>query len=250
MARPSAMRVEPTTTPAAIFGGLKIFRTPSGHANGLTFDREGRLIACEHDRRVSRTEKNGSVVSLAEKFEGKRLNSPNDVVVKSDGAIYFTDPPYGLPGGTEGKELDFNGVFRIAPDGKLGVVAKDFSRPNGIAFSPDEKLLYINDSEKMHIRVFDVQTDGTIANGRVFAELKEPGKPGAPDGMKVDGRGDVYCTGPGGIWIFSPDGKLIGKIPTPEVAANIAFGEEDRKTLYITAQTGLYLIKLKVAGAK
>ncbi len=250
MAKPAAARGEPAQTPAAIFGALKVFRTPSGHSNGLAIDREGRLVACEHDRRVSRTEKDGSVVTLADKFEGKRLNSPNDLAIKGDGSIYFTDPPYGLPNGGEGKELDFNGVFRIAPDGKLSLLVRDFSRPNGIAFSPDERKIYIADSDGSlnHVRVFDVQPDGSLANGRVFAVLKEQGKEGAPDGIKVDERGNLISTGPGGIWIFSPDGKLLGKIATPEVPANLAFGDEDRKTLYITARTGLYRIRLNIAG--
>jgi sugar lactone lactonase YvrE len=226
----------------------EVFRTPSGHSNGLTLDPQGRLVACEHDRRVSRTEKDGSIVTLAEKFDGKRLNSPNDLVVKSDGSIYFTDPPYGLPKGNEGREIGFNGVFRIASDGKLSALAKDFDRPNGLAFSPDEKKLYINDTSAAHIRVFDVNPDGTLAGGRVFVELKEPGKEGAPDGMKVDTLGNVFCTGPGGVWVFAPDGGLLGKIATPEVPANIGWGDSDFKTLYITARTGLYRIRLKNAG--
>lgn len=251
LGRPSAATGAEGDSPSASVGALKTYRTPSGHSNGLTLDREGRLIACEHDRRVSRTEKDGRVVTLADKFEGKRLNSPNDLVVKSDGAIYFTDPPYGLPKGSEGKELDFNGVFRLAPDGALSVVVKDFSRPNGIAFSPDEKKLYVADSDGAlnHLRVFEVQPDGTLANGRVFAELKEPGQQGAPDGIKVDERGNVISTGPGGVWIFSQEGRLLGKIRTPEVPANVAFGGDDRRTLYITARTGLYAVILKVPGA-
>jgi gluconolactonase len=230
-------------------GKLDVFRQPSGQANGNTRDREGRLITCEHkNRRVSRTEKDGRVVTLAERFEGKRLNSPNDVVVKSDGSIYFTDPPYGI--GREQEELGFYGVYRLTADGTLTLLVRDFVRPNGLAFSPDESKLYVDDSQEGHIRVFDVRKDGTLANGRVFAELKAPGKRGVPDGMKVDTRGNVYCTGPEGVWVFDKSGTLKGKIIGPEVPANVAFGDRDYKTLYITAQTGLYRIRLQIAGVR
>lgn len=230
-------------------GTLETFRTPSGNANGHTRDRDGRLISCEHgNRRVSRTEKDGSVVTLADRYDGKRLNSPNDVVVKSDGSLYFTDPPYGIK--TEQEELGFYGVYRLTPDGKLTLLVKDFVRPNGLAFSPDEKRLYVDDSQEGHIRVFAVQDDGTLANGRVFAEMKAPGKRGVPDGMKVDVQGNVYCTGPEGVWVFAPDGTLRGKILPPEVPANVGWGDADNKTLYITAQTGLYRVRLKIAGTK
>jgi len=230
--------------------GLSVFREPSGNSNGLTFDRQHRFLACEHgNRRVSRTEPDGTITTLADSYDGKRLNSPNDIVVKSDGSIYFTDPPYGLPRQTEGKELPFNGVYRISPDGKeLRLLIKDFDRPNGLAFSPDEKVLYIGDSgEPKHIRVFDVQPDGSLANGRVFAVLKT-GEPGSPDGMKVDVEGNLYATGPAGVWVFNPDGKLLGRIITPEVPANCAWGGSDWKTLYITARTSLYRIKLGIQG--
>jgi gluconolactonase len=235
-----------------------VFRQPSGNANGNTLDREGRLISAEHgNRRVSRTLEDGTVVTLASQYEGKRLNSPNDVVVKSDGSIYFTDPPYGIK--SEQEELGFYGVYRIAPDGKLTLLVRDFVRPNGIAFSPDEKKLYIDDSEKGHIRVFDVKPDGTLDNGRIFAELKDPNKNGVPDGMKVDVEGNVYSTGPGGVWVFSPSGNLLGTIEVPEVTTNLAWGlsaqvsaQEDRdyKTLYITANKSLYRIRLKIPGVR
>jgi gluconolactonase len=235
----------------------EIFRRPSGNANGNTLDREGRLLTAEHsNRRVSRTEKDGSIVTLASQYEGKRLNSPNDLVVKSDGSIYFTDPPYGIK--SEQEELGFYGVYRLAPDGKLTLLVKDFVRPNGIAFSPDEKKLYVNDSEKGHIRVFDVKPDGILENGQLFAELKDPSKQGVPDGMKVDQEGNVYSTGPGGIWVFSPSGNLLGRIEVPEVAANLAWGDSlqdssasrDYKTLYITASNSLYRIRLKIPGVQ
>jgi len=238
------------TTPVGEGQALPVFRNPSGEANGNTRDRQGRLISCEHkNRRVSRTEKDGMVVTLAYAYQNKRLNSPNDIVVKSDGTLFFTDPPYGLPNQTVGKELDFNGVYRIDKDGSLTLLVADFERPNGLAFSPDERRLYVNDSQRGHIRVFDVQADGTLANGRVFAELKEPGARGVPDGMKVDKQGNVYCTGPGGVWVFAPTGMYLGRIATLEVSANCGWGDRDGKTLYITASTGLYRIRTKIGGA-
>jgi sugar lactone lactonase YvrE len=229
--------------------GAEVYRRPSNHSNGLTLDRENRLLACEHDRRVSRTEPDGTVASIAERYQGRRLNSPNDIVCKSDGSIYFTDPPYGLPKQTEGKELDYNGVFRLAPDGTLTLLDDTFVRPNGLAFSPDEKTLYVDDTAEMHIRAFDVLPDGTLANGRVFVDMREPGKDGVPDGMKVDVLGNVFCTGPGGIWVLSPEGEAVGRIEVPEVPANLAWGNADGKTLYITARTGLYCVRVKAGGA-
>lgn len=227
----------------------RVFRRPSGNANGNTLDREGRLITAEHgNRRVSRTQKDGTVVTLASQYEGKRLNSPNDLVVKSDGSIYFTDPPYGI--NSEQEELGFYGVYRLAPDGTLTLLVRDFVRPNGIAFSPDQKKLYVNDSEKGHIRVFNVKPDGTLENKRIFAELKNSRKKGVPDGMKVDEEGNVYSTGPGGVWVFSPSGNLLGKIEVPEVAANLAWGDRNYKTLYITASNSLYRIRLKIPGVQ
>jgi gluconolactonase len=224
------------------------FRTPSGNSNGLTLDRSGRLIACEHSaRRVTRTEPDGAIIVLAERYQGKRLNSPNDVVVRSDGSIFFTDPPYGLAGMTAWKELPFNGVYRLAPDGDLVLLADDFDRPNGLAFSPDEQALYVADTSRGHIRSFDVSTDGGISNGKVFIEMQAP-EPGAPDGMKVDREGNVYCTGPGGFWIISPEGKCLAKVRPPELPANLAWGDADMKSLYLTARTGLYRIRLNIAG--
>lgn len=226
-----------------------IFRAQSGHSNGLTLDREGRLLVCEHDRRVSRIDKDGNKVVLVERYEGKRLNSPNDIVVKIDGSIYFTDPPYGLHGQEDEKELEFNGVYRLAPDGTLTLLDDSFERPNGIAFSPDERLLYIDDSNKGHIRVFDVKFDGKLSNSRVFAKLKNSKEKGSVDGMKVDINGNIFCTGPGGIWLFDAIGDLLGVIKTPEVPANLAWGDNNLKTLYITARTGLYRMFTKTGGA-
>jgi len=221
---------------------VETFRQPSGNSNGLTFDRQGRLIACEHgNRRVSRTEPDGKVVALAEKYEGKKLNSPNDIVVKSDGSIYFTDPPYGVQ--PSEKELSFNGVFRISPDGNLTLLAPDFERPNGLAFSPDEKKLYVADTARGHVRVFDVQPDGTLKGGEEF--VKTPG----PDGMKVDTKGNLYVTSTG-VAVFDAKGKKLGEISLPERPANCCFGDADNRTLFVTARTSLYKVRLKVAGIK
>jgi galactose mutarotase-like enzyme/sugar lactone lactonase YvrE len=228
---------------------LQVFRNPSGNANGNTFDKKGRLITAEHsNRRVSRTEQNGKLVNLVSHYQGKRLNSPNDLVVKSDGSIYFTDPPYGIK--REQEELGFYGVYRLTPQGKLTLLVKDFMRPNGIAFSPDETKLYVNDSEKGHIRVFDIDSNGLLKNGRIFAQQKYPGKEGVPDGMKVDIKGNVYSTGSGGVWVFSPTGNLLGIIQVPEAPANIAWGDKDSRSLYITAKNSLYRIRLKNPGIK
>ncbi|HEY31748.1 MAG TPA: SMP-30/gluconolactonase/LRE family protein [Dehalococcoidia bacterium] len=224
------------------------FRTPSGNSNGLTLDRSGRLIACEHStRRVTRTAIDGTITVLAESYQGKRLNSPNDVVVRSDGSIYFTDPPYGLTQMTAWKELSFNGVYRLALDGCLILLADDFDRPNGLAFSPDEQILYVNDTARGHIRAFDVSLEGGISNGRVLIEMQGE-EPGAPDGMKVDQEGNIYCTGPGGFWIINPDGKCLAEVKPPELPANLAWGDADWKSLYMTCRTGLYRIRLNIAG--
>ena len=240
--------------------GVSTFRAPSTN-NGNTRDAEGRLLTAEHDgRKVSRTAHDGKVEVLAERYQGKRLNSPNDLVVKRDGTIWFTDPPYGLPNRTEGKELDKNYVFRLDPrSGDLKPVVDDFDLPNGLAFSADEKLLYIADSGKPHhIRAFDVRDDGSIANGRVFCTLEV----GIPDGFRCDTDGRVWTSAGDGVHVFAPDGSLIGKIITPdapgrfdpskigpEVPANVCFGGPDWSTLYITACTSLYRIETSVRGA-
>jgi sugar lactone lactonase YvrE len=235
--------------------GAEVVRYPSGKSNGLTLDKQGRLIACEHaNRRVSREEKDGSVITIAGEYKGKRLNSPNDVVVKSDGGVYFTDPPYGLleDGILDARELPFQGVYRLFSDADgsaLTLLVDDFEKPNGLAFSPDESLLYIDDTDRAHVRVFDVNPDGTVSGGRVFAEL-EGDEPGDVDGMKVDIEGNVYVTGPGGIWVFDQSGGMLGRIDVPEVAANMAWGGEDWKTLYITATASLYRIGLGIEGIR
>jgi len=238
----------PGDTIYAIIGGeTQIYRRPSAKSNGLAIDTQGRLLACEHKkRRVSLTQADGEIVVLASHYRGARLNSPNDVVVKSDGAIYFTDPAYGLDDGE--RELDSEDVYRIAPDGSVARVATGFTRPNGLAFSPDERILYIDDTVEQRIRTFDVRPDGALAGGETFAELFGPGE-GRPDGMKVDARGNVHCTGPGGVWVFEPDGTQVAMWQTPERAANLAFGDEDGRTLYIAATSSVYRMRNEHAGA-
>ncbi len=225
---------------------ISVFRRPAGNPNGNTLDLQGRLITAQHNRKLTRTEKDGKITTLAERYGDKRLNSPNDVAVRSDGSIYFTDPPYGIK--EEEEELGFYGIYRWQPKINLTLLNKEMVRPNGIAFSPDEKRLYVSDSEKLHIRVFDVKTDGTLTNGRVFAELPGAKDKGVPDGMKVDVKGNVYCSGSGGVWIFSPNGKLLDKIAVPKSVTNLAWGDKDYKTLYITAGESVYRIRLNIPG--
>ena len=224
-------------------GKFSVFREPSNQANGNTLDPQGRLVTCEHEtRRVSRTESDGSVVALATRYGGKRLNSPNDVVCRSDGSVYFSDPPYAVK--SEQRELDFQGVFRVSPDGQMVMLAaRDFVKPNGLAFSPDEKILYIVDTELGHVRAFDVRTDGSITNSRVFCNVERP------DGMRVDVEGNLYVCGMKSVEIFDPAGKKTGEVALPERPANVAFGEPDRMTIFICARTGLYRVRVNVAGA-
>lgn len=247
-------------------GKLSIFRKPSGYdktdapagafigSNGLTLDKQGRLTICEHGNgRVTRLDKDGKLTVLADKYEGKRLNSPNDAVYKSDGSLYFTDPPYGFPKQDDDpkKELKFNGVYRLA-GGKLQLLTKELARPNGIGFSPDEKTLYIANSDpasKLWMR-YMLNPDGTIGGGTVFFNVTKESEDGLPDGLKVDTKGNVYATGPGGVWIFSPAGKHLGTIKAPEVPANVAWGGPDAKTLYMTARKGVYRINLNIPGIR
>jgi gluconolactonase len=226
---------------------LTVFRADSHNTNGNTRDRDDRLISCEHSaRKVTRTETDGSITVLADRFDGKRFNSPNDCVVKSDGSIYFTDPTYGTPRGEE-KELDGRYVFRIDPESKrVSKVADGFDMPNGLCFSPDEKTLYIADSGKpRNIRRFAVNDDGTLGGGEVFCVIDN----GVPDGIRCDQFGNVWSSAGDGVHIFAPDGKLIGKIPVPECPANLCFGGADGKTLFITARTSLYSLPTNVQGA-
>ena len=221
--------------------------------NGMIADKDGAVLLCQHgNRRIARISSDRKLTTVIDRFQGKRLNSPNDLVYKSDGSLYFTDPPYGLKDQDKDpeKDLPFNGVYRLA-GGKLQVVIKDMSRPNGIALSPDEKVLYVANSDpnrKVWMR-HDVRPDGTVANGRVFADVTQQSAEGLPDGMKVDAKGNVYATGPGGIWIFSDAGKHLGTIKPAEIPANCTWGDDGR-SLYVTAQKGLYRIKLSVEGKK
>ncbi|MCC6444247.1 MAG: SMP-30/gluconolactonase/LRE family protein [Armatimonadetes bacterium] len=232
--------------------GAMIFRHPSGMSNGNALDAAGRLVTCEHaTRRVSRAEPDGSVVALATRYAGKTLNSPNDIVARSDGSLYFTDPPYGRTarhGIEEPQELDFQGVYRLTPEGDLVLLLDDFNKPNGLAFSPDEKTLYIDDTGRMQIWAYDVRPDGNLAVGRKICQMeRSQAFPGGFDGMKVDREGHIYITGPGGLWFLRPDGSILGRLRTPEVAANLAWGDGG-KTLYITATSSLYRIRGLVGG--
>jgi gluconolactonase len=233
-------------------GGVTTFRKPCAQSNGLAWDRQGRLIVCEHaTSTLTRTEADGRSTIIASHHDGKELNSPNDVVVKSDGGIYFTDPTYGRAeyyGNPRPTQLDFRGVYRAEPDGsKLTLLAQDFGQPNGLCFSRDERRLFVNDTERQHIRIFDVKPDGTLANSRVWAQTTGP-EPGAPDGMKMDSEGNIYCCGPGGIHVFDPQATCLGVIIMPEHTANFCFGESDFRSLFVTASSSIYRLRVKVAG--
>lgn len=246
--------------------GVSLFMKPSGYtgiadygrepgSNGLTLDRQGRMIFCEHgDRRISRLEKRGGKKTLADSYMGKRFNSPNDAVVKSDGDIYFTDPPYGLPKRFEDptRELDFCGVYRLSPGGGITLLTKEMTRPNGIAFSPDEKLLYVaqSDSHSPIIKAFPVKSDGTLGRGKILFDFtKFRGQfPGGPDGLKVDQHGNLFSTGPGGVYVITPEGKALGRIHTGKPTSNCAWGD-DGSVLYMTVDDTLCRIKTKTKGA-
>ena len=247
-------------------GELSVFRTPSGYSgadiaeysqpgsNGLTLDPQGRLTIDEHgNHRVTRLEKNGSLTVLANTFEGKRLNSPNDLVYRSDGTLFFTDPPFGLPKFFDDprKALPFSGVFSIHK-GKLQLASKDFIGPNGIAFSPDEKYLYVGnwDEKKKVVMRYEAQPDGTLRHGELFFDMTWAPGEDAIDGIKVDQRGNLYVSGPGGLWILSPEGKHLGTVIAPKHPHNMAWGDEDGKTLYLAAQSGLYRMRLNIAGLR
>jgi gluconolactonase len=238
------------------YSGTAPFTGKEPGTNGLTYNQDGLLISCDHgDRRVARLESDGKTkTTLADKYDGKRLNSPNDLVYKSNGDLYFTDPIYGLPKGADdpGRELDFCGVYRLGKDGKVTLLAKEITRPNGIAFSPDEKKLYVacSDPDKALWMAYDVKPDGTLGAGKVFKDLTPWAKekrPGLPDGMKVDKDGNLWATGPGGVHVFAPDGTHLGSIETGVPTANCAFGE-DGSMLYITANTALLRVKTNTKG--
>ena len=225
----------------------EVVREKTGGGNGTTFDLQGRLVLCEgENRRVTRTAGDGRIEVLMDRFEGKRLNRPNDVVCRSDGSIYFTDPGLRVPLGE--RELPYAGVYRVAPDATQSLVA-DFEYPNGLAFSPDERRLYVaNTRWAQYIHVLELDTAGKMMRRRIFADMSSDETDGVPDGMKVDVEGRVYCTGPGGTWVFAPDGSQLGIIRTPEVPANLAFGGPDLKTLFFTARTSVYTMRVKVPG--
>lgn len=222
--------------------GTTVFLKPSSVSNGLTYDNEGNLILMQTGRRrVARLEKDGTTqTSLADKFEGKRFNSPNDIAVKSSGSIFFTDPDFNIPQGEIG-ELSIKGIYRLGKNGSIKLLDDTFDKPNGICFSPDEKKLYVCESPKAIVYVWDVDDDSTITNKKLFYAIPEKGY---ADGMKCDADGNLFCTGPGGVWVISPDGKLLDKITTLETPTNCNWGDSDRKTLYITAQTSVYKIRL------
>jgi len=246
-------------------GQITVYRTKSGYAgvnigqyhqpgsNGLTLDAEGRLTINEHgNRRVTRLEKTGAITVLADGYDGKRLNSPNDLVYRSDGTLYFTDPPFGLPKAFDdpAKETPYSGVYRVR-NGVVTLETRELSGPNGIAFSPDERYLYVDnwDVKRKVVMRYDVAPDGALSNASVFVDLTAVPGDIALDGIKVDREGDVFVAGPGGIWVFSPDGRHLGTISPPEHVANMAWGDDDGRTLYLAASTGLYRIRLGVAGA-
>jgi gluconolactonase len=237
------------------YTGKAAFEGPEPGSNGLAFDLEGRLVLAEHgDRRIGRLERNGKQTTLVDRFEGKRINSPNDVVLRSNGDLYFTDPPFGLPKSFDDprKEIPFQGVYKYSKDGKLSLLTKDIKAPNGIAFSPDEKKLYISNADKANAvwMVFDVTAEGSIENGKVLFNATgwTKNKPGVPDGMKVDKEGNIFGAGPGGIHVISPNGKHLGSIETGVPTGNLAWGE-DGSSLFITSNTNVFRLKLTTKGA-
>jgi gluconolactonase len=225
----------------------EVVREKTGGGNGTTFDLEGRLVLCEGDnRRVTRRGADGRFEVLVDRYEGKRLNRPNDVACKSDGSLYFTDPGLRVPFAE--REVEHAGVYRVAPDGTVSLVA-DFEYPNGLAFSPDERKLYVaNTRWAQYIHELELDAHGRMVRRRIFADMSSDETDGVPDGMKVDVEGRVYCTGPGGTWVFAPDGARLGIIRTPEVPANLAFGGPDLRTLFFTARTSVYVLRVRVPG--
>ena len=245
-------------------GTPEIIREPSGGTNGMTFDLQGRLLMCEGDnRRIARMEPDGSINMVADRWDGKRLHRPNDIVCRSDGSIYFTNPSGRVP--QEEQEIEWPGtIHRIAPDGTVELLAHDIDFPNGIAFSPDESVLYVSNTRKLgerqdqywdgevkpnqFIQAYEVAADGSLSSSRKFGDMASA-EDGVPDGMKVDAEGRVYCTGSGGVWVFAPDGEHLGIIRVPEIPANCAFGGPDFKTMLFTARTSVYSLRMTTPGA-
>ena len=225
----------------------EVYLKPSGHSNGITADGEGNLILAQHDGMVSRVSADKKMTTLVSSYKGKRLNSPNDVAVHSSGAVYFTDPPFGVS--EEDRELDFSGVFRLGPDGSLTLLYDGFSRPNGIVFSPDEKTLYVNDSNTGKILAFEVMGDGSVGDPVEFASVGERGQGGAADGMVVDSKGNLYSTGPGpALHVFSPEGDKILQVDFDEQVTNAGWGGENSRVLYITGADNVYRLMMSVDG--
>ncbi len=234
-------------------GNLSSFREPSNMGNGNTYDAEGRMLTCQHaTSSVTRTEHDGTVTTLATHYNGKELNSPNDIVVRNDGLIYFTDPTYGRMDyfGVERElEMGAQGVYCVTPDGKeITQLTDDFAQPNGLCFSLDHNTLFVNDTERKHIRKFDIAADGSASGGDVWVEVTTGEGEGHPDGMKIDSKGNVYCTGPGGVHVIAPDGTTLGVIRMAEFTANFAWGGDDLTDLYFTSSTSVYRIKVKTPG--
>ena len=232
--------------------GLSIYRRNSHMANGNTYDREGRLLSCHHaSSRVTRMDNDETMTALASHFQGGELNSPNDIVVKSDGSIYFTDPPFGREakvGIPREFQLDFNGVYRLDPaNAALTLLTSALNRPNGLCFSRDESLLYINDSPEYKIHVFDVEADGSLANQRLFAQTQGDG-PGVPDGMKIDSEGNLYCCAQGGLHVYKRDGSFLGRLLTPMQVTNFTWGDDNMRSIYLTGITTLYRVRTGIAG--
>lgn len=233
--------------------GLTIYRINSHMANGNTYDRQGRLLSCHHASScVTRMDDDETMSPLASHYQGKELNSPNDIVVKSDGSIYFTDPPFGREakvGIPRDIQQDWNGVYRLDPsDGTLTLLTGALNRPNGLCFSRDESLLYVNDSPEFNIHVFDVKADGSLSNQRLFARTQGDG-PGVPDGMKIDCEGNLYCCAQGGLHVYKSDGRFLGRVLTPMQVTNFTWGDDDMRSLYLTGITTLYRIRAEVAGS-